>query len=89
MSDNKITTTTLVIFGVSIVIFLSRLLFLENGYGSDADAWRVANVARYIATTEQYMASRLPGYPLQEIFYSFIWELSRKVKVKREGEGRR
>lgn len=59
----------LVTFGV---VFLSRLPFISAGYGIDPDAWRVVNSARTIAATREYTASRLPGYPVQEIVCSFF-----------------
>ena len=66
-------TPQVLIAVAAAVVFLSRLPFLGNGYGSDADAWRVANAARYIATFGEYQASRLPGYPLQELVCSLLW----------------
>lgn len=69
----KKTNTTALIFLAAIVILLTRLPFVQNGYGSDSDAWRVANTARFVAATGEYAASRLPGYPLQELFYSLMW----------------
>jgi len=50
-----------------ILVVLSRLPFLWNGYGSDADAWRVAATAHHLSETGEYRASRLPGFPLYEI----------------------
>lgn len=55
-------------------VLISRFPFLSAGYGMDSDAWRVANAARSIAVSGIYSASRLPGYPLQEYFYSLIWK---------------
>ena len=43
------------------------------GYGNDPDAWRVADTARRIASENKYSASRLPGFPVQEIICSFLW----------------
>ena len=57
-----------------VVIGMTRLPFLANGYGLDPDAWRVANAARLISQTGTYAASRLPGYPVQEITCSFFWQ---------------
>jgi hypothetical protein len=51
---------------VFALVFLSRLPFLDAGYGMDPDAWRVASVGREIAQSGEYVASRLPGYPLHE-----------------------
>ncbi len=58
---------------LALVVFVSRIPFLDAGYGTDPDAWRVASAARTIATTGQYVASRLPGYPIQELAYALLW----------------
>jgi hypothetical protein len=58
---------------VFILVFLSRLPFLDTGYGVNVDGWRVARVAREIATTGEYSVSRFPGYPVQEIICSWFW----------------
>jgi Dolichyl-phosphate-mannose-protein mannosyltransferase len=58
---------------VFLLIAASRLPFLTAGYGINADAWRVANVARVIAQTGVYEVSRFPGYPVQEIVSSWLW----------------
>ena len=55
---------------ISIVLFavvITRLPFLWFGYGSDPDAWRVANVADVLWRTGHYEVSRFPGYPLHEV----------------------
>jgi hypothetical protein len=44
----------------------SRLYWLDHGYGTDPDAWRVALTADYLWETGDYLPSRLPGYPLHE-----------------------
>lgn len=59
---------------VTMVVFLSRLPFLGAGYGNDWDSWEIASAARDIAATGKYTASRLPGYPVPELFYSLIWD---------------
>jgi hypothetical protein len=56
------------------VVLLSRLPFLDAGYGVHVDAWRVARVAREVAMTGEYSVSRFPGYPLQEIVCSWFWQ---------------
>jgi len=50
-----------------IVVVVSRLPFLFLGYGSDADAWRLARSASQLLQAGVYEPSRLPGYPLHEI----------------------
>ena len=44
----------------------SRAYWLDLGYGTDPDAWRVALVADYLWEEGEYLPSRLPGYPLHE-----------------------
>jgi hypothetical protein len=63
---------TAVFLLIASLTFLSRLPFLDAGYG-DNDAWRVAQAARDIATHGEYVASRLPGYPLQEVVSALFW----------------
>jgi hypothetical protein len=53
-------------------VLAARVPFLSAGYGLDPDAWRVVHAARHIADTGSYEASRLPGYPLQELTYSLL-----------------
>lgn len=54
-------------FAVLAVSFIaSRLAWIDHGYGTDPDAWRVALTAHYLWETGDYFPSRLPGYPLHE-----------------------
>lgn len=55
------------------LVFVSRLPFLDAGYGMNPDAWRVARVARDMALTGEYSVSRFPGYPVQEIICALFW----------------
>lgn len=57
---------------VAGLVFLSRLPFLDAGYGQDWDAWAMVMAARKIAETGVYEPSRFPGYPVPEFFYSLI-----------------
>jgi len=55
-----------------VVVLLSRLPFLEPGYGLHADAWIVAIAGQEIHRTGEYHPSRFPGYPLQEYAVSHL-----------------
>jgi hypothetical protein len=57
---------------VFTIVFVSRLPFLDVGYGNEQDGWRVASAARYIGTTGEYRASRLPGFPIVEFVCSLV-----------------
>ena len=51
---------------LAIVYVASRVYWLDLGYGTDPDAWRVALVADYLWEEGEYLPSRFPGYPLHE-----------------------
>lgn len=53
-------------------MLLSRLPFLDAGYGSDPDSWRVAETAWQLAHGGAYQASRLPGNPVHEYLTSVL-----------------
>lgn len=53
-----------------LLIFVSRLPFLSNGYGVEEDAWGMVLTARNIASTGMYEYSRLPGHPVPELVYA-------------------
>lgn len=49
-----------------LLVVLTRIPFITAGYGTDPDAWRVAEAATRLWQTGVYEPSRLPGYPLHE-----------------------
>ena len=59
-------TAPLAFILLAIVYIGSRAYWLNLGYGTDPDAWRVAMVAEHLWATGEYLPSRLPGYPLHE-----------------------
>lgn len=62
----------LILFG--LFIFLTRIPFLFDGFGSEEDAWALHLVAERIGTTGIYEVSRLPGHPVQELIYASCWK---------------
>ncbi|NNF02758.1 MAG: hypothetical protein HKN22_08735 [Bacteroidia bacterium] len=67
------------LFLFMVLVFLSRLPFLDLGYGSEEDAWGLYLTAKNIALNSRYEVSRLPGHPVQELFYAFIWNSGPKA----------
>jgi hypothetical protein len=57
---------------LGVAVFLSRIAFLDNGYGLDPDAWRMVESSRTIAQTGSYTVSRFPGYPIPELILSLL-----------------
>nr|WP_319374597.1 hypothetical protein [uncultured Methanobacterium sp.] len=55
-----------------IVFLLSRIPFLNLGFGNDPDAWRIANSAFDLNHFLIYHTSRFPGYPLPEYVNSLV-----------------
>ena len=55
-------------FAALAVAFVgARIPWLDQGYGTDPDGWRVALTATYFWSEGDYFPSRLPGYPLHEL----------------------
>ncbi|WP_460008893.1 hypothetical protein [Methanobacterium movens] len=60
-----------IFFLISIYI-ISRIPLINTGFGSDPDAWRIANSAFDLKNFFHYEPSRFPGYPLPEYINSLI-----------------
>lgn len=58
-------------FILGCLIVLTRLPWLGQGYGADADAWRAVQAGAHLFDTGTYIPSRPPGYPLPEYFLAF------------------
>ena len=63
----------LLLFG--LFVFITRVPFLFDGFGSEEDAWAMHLVAERIGTTGIYEVSRLPGHPVQELIYASCWKM--------------
>src|SRR5215212_3964632 len=57
---------------LAIVFYLTRLPYINEGYGTDPDAWRVVMTAQHLWDTGQYFPSRLPGNPLHEFVVALL-----------------
>lgn len=57
---------------LTVLVLLTRLPFISDGYGIDGDSWSMALTARFIHDTGEYSASRLPGYPVHEYLSSLL-----------------
>lgn len=51
---------------LALVYVLSRAPFINIGYGTDPDAWRIALTGYWFWEHGEFYPSRLPGYPLPE-----------------------
>ena len=60
-------TAPLAFAALAALYLASRIAWLDLGYGTDPDAWRVAITADYLWDQRDYYPSRLPGYPLHEL----------------------
>ncbi len=61
---------------IFLLALIFRLPFLGEGYGREFDAWSNALNAKILSETGIYEVSRLPGHPLQELFYTVLWSIS-------------
>jgi hypothetical protein len=57
---------------LAVVVFLSRLPFLFNGYGAEEDSWGMVINSWDITHSGRYFYSRLPGHPLQELVLALV-----------------
>src|SRR5215203_5799839 len=56
----------------AVVFYLARLPYINEGYGTDPDAWRVVMTAQHLWDKGQYFPSRLPGNPLHEYIVTLL-----------------
>jgi hypothetical protein len=52
---------------LAVLYALSRAPFINIGYGTDPDAWRVALSGYWLWDHQEFFPSRLPGYPVPEL----------------------
>jgi hypothetical protein len=70
---------------------VSRVPWVDHGYGTDPDAWRVALSATYLRDHGDYSPSRLPGYPLHEFVtwvtvpHGWVWSNLSTVAISLAG----
>jgi len=57
---------------VVLIVVISRLPFVFNGFGLDIDGWIMVTSGKVIAATGHYTASRLPGNPVVEFAYALL-----------------
>ncbi|MEX1255515.1 MAG: glycosyltransferase family 87 protein [Dehalococcoidia bacterium] len=67
-------TQPIAFVAMAIAYIASRAPFLNLGYGTDPDAWRVGLTAHYIWENGEYLPSRLPGYPLHEFVTTALYK---------------
>lgn len=55
-----------------LIFILSRIPFINLGFGTDPDAWRIAISSFNLNYFHIYTTSRFPGYPVPEFFNSLV-----------------
>jgi len=61
------------LFILGLLVFISRLPFINAGYGVEEDSWGIAVAAYHTKLNGVMEASRLPGHPVNEFIYSVCW----------------
>lgn len=59
---------------LALTVIVSRIPFINIGYGTDPDAWRVGLTGYWIWEHGEYYPSRLPGYPVQELGSALVFK---------------
>jgi len=57
---------------LAIAYIASRAPFIDNGYGTKPDAWRIALSDYWLWDHHAFYPSRLPGYPVPEFGYATV-----------------
>ncbi len=57
---------------LALVFVASRVPFIDNGYGTKPDAWRIALSGYWLWDNHEFYPSRLPGYPVPELSYAAV-----------------
>jgi hypothetical protein len=57
---------------LAIAYAASRAPFIDNGYGTKPDAWRIALTGYWLWDKHAFYPSRLPGYPVPELSYAAV-----------------
>ncbi len=57
---------------LAIAYVASRAPFIDNGYGTKPDAWRIALTDYWLWDHHAFYPSRLPGYPVPELGYATV-----------------
>ncbi len=61
------------LFLLLIITFITRIFFIFDGYGVEEDSWGLVVNAFEMKQTGHYVASRVPGHPLQEYVYRLVY----------------
>ena len=64
---------------LSLAFFISRIPFLNIGFGSDLDSWVYADTGFAIFKTGRYFASRGIGFPLYEFLTALLLKIDEAV----------
>ena len=67
-------TRRLAFLALSAVYLLSRVPFIDNGYGTKPDAWRIALSGYWLWEHGSFYPSRLPGYPIPELANAAVFK---------------
>jgi hypothetical protein len=57
---------------LALLYIASRAPFIDNGYGTKPDAWRIALSGYWLWDHHEFYPSRLPGYPIPEFGYAAV-----------------
>ena len=57
---------------LALAYVASRAPFIDNGYGTKPDAWRIALTDYWLWDHGELYPSRLPGYPVPELAYATV-----------------
>jgi hypothetical protein len=57
---------------LALAFVASRVPWIDNGFGTKPDAWRIALSGYWLWDKHEFYPSRLPGYPIPEFSYALV-----------------
>ncbi|HQU99601.1 MAG: hypothetical protein JNK61_02710 [Bacteroidia bacterium] len=54
------------------IVLLSRIPFINAGYGAEEDSWGMMNAMQRMALTGRFEISRFPGHPIPEFIFGLM-----------------
>jgi uncharacterized membrane protein len=66
---------------LSVLVIISRVFFIHEGYGIEEDSWGLVINSVEMSTLREYVMSRMPGHPFQEVILATFFNFNHSPEV--------
>ncbi|MCD4679419.1 MAG: glycosyltransferase family 39 protein [Bacteroidales bacterium] len=63
------------------LVIISRIFFIWEGYGIEEDSWGLVLNSMEISSIKEYIISRMPGHPVQELLLAVLWNINHSPEI--------